>query len=94
MRIATIPARRQSSISDWLIDRVAELLDLPAGDIDTSLPLAELGIDSVGAVSLVGEVEDEWELDVDPTMIFDYPTIDDIAVFIADEIEAAYERAS
>ena len=94
MRIATISARRPSSISDWLIDRVAELLDLPARDIDTSLPLAELGIDSVGAVSLVGEVEDEWEIDVDPTMIFDYPTIDDIAVFIADEIEAAYERAS
>ena len=94
MRIATIPARRPSSIADWLVDRVAEHLDMPARDIDTSLPLAELGIDSVGAVSLVGEVEDEWELDVDPTMIFDYPTIDDIAVFIADEIEAAYERAS
>jgi acyl carrier protein len=94
MRITTISSRRPSTITDWLVERVAELLDLPARDIDTALPLAELGIDSVGAVSLVGEVEDEWQLDVDPTMIFDYPTIADIAVFIADEIEAAYERAS
>lgn len=86
--------RRQSPISEWLIDRVALLLKVDAAEIDPSLPLAELGIDSVGAVSLVGEVEDEWQLDVDPTMIFDYPTIDDIAVYIAEEIDATCERAS
>ena len=46
------------------------------------MPLAESGIDSVSAMSLCGDVEDRFEINVDPTMVFDYPTVADIAAFI------------
>jgi acyl carrier protein len=46
------------------------------------VPLAEMGVDSVHAVSLVGDVELHFDIDVDPTMIFDYPTLTAIAEFI------------
>jgi len=47
------------------------------------VPLAEMGVDSVHAVSLVGDVELHFDIDVDPTMIFDYPTLSAIAEFIS-----------
>jgi acyl carrier protein len=42
-----------------------------------------MGVDSVHALSLVGDVEAHFDIDVDPTLIFDYPTLSHIAEFIS-----------
>ena len=67
----------------WLITRVASYLALTPSAVDPMVPLAEMGVDSVYAVSLVGEVEAHFDIDVDPTMIFDYPTLSHIAEYIS-----------
>ena len=67
----------------WLTIRLASYLDVPANAVDAMVPLAEMGVDSVHALSLVGEVEAHFDIDVDPTMIFDYPTLSAIAEFIS-----------
>jgi acyl carrier protein len=46
----------------------------------------------VHAVSLVGDVEAHFDIDVDPTMIFDYPTLAHIAEYI-DEAVAEQREA-
>ena len=74
------PAR---SIERWVIERVAFYLDCSVRDVDPSVPLCETGIDSASAIGLCGDVEDHWQIDADPTLVFDYPTISDIAAFIA-----------
>jgi acyl carrier protein len=66
----------------WLTTRVASYLEVPATAVNPMVPLAEMGVDSVHAISLVGDVELEFDIDVDPTMIFDYPTLSRIAEFI------------
>lgn len=80
-------------ILHWLTTRLAAYLEVPAHAVDTMVPLAEMGVDSVYAVSLVGEIETRFDIDVDPTMIFDYPTLAHIAEFIgtavAEQISAA-----
>lgn len=87
-------ARKGSLTIDWLTARIADHLDSTAHDIDPVRPLAELGIDSVSAMSICGEIEDEWDIDVDPTIVFDYPTITDLAGYIADEVAARRESAA
>jgi acyl carrier protein len=72
--------RRQ--IQRWLSTRLASYLEVPPTAIDLMVPLAEMGVDSVHAISLVGDVETHFDIDVDPTMIFDYPTLSHIAEFI------------
>ena len=67
----------------WLITRVASYLDLPASAVDPMVPLAEMGVDSVHAISLVGDVEAHFDIDVDETMIFDYPALSHIAEYIS-----------
>jgi len=80
------PLNELAPIMDWLVSRVASYTEQPARNVGSDVPLAELGIESVSAVSLCGEIEDRWELDLDPTVVFDYPTIADMAAFIAEEI--------
>jgi acyl carrier protein len=70
------------SILRWLTTRVASYLEVPVHMVDAMVPLAELGVDSVYAVSLVGDVEAHFDIEVDATMIFDYPTLAHIAEFI------------
>ena len=66
----------------WLTTQLASYLAVPATAISPMVPLAEMGVDSVHAISLVGDVELKFDIDVDPTMIFDYPTLAGIAEFI------------
>jgi acyl carrier protein len=73
-------ANRQ--ILRWLTTRLASYLEVSAATINPMVPLAEMGVDSVHAISLVGDVEMHFDIDVDPTMIFDYPTLSRIADFI------------
>jgi len=74
------------SIERWVIERVAFYLDCRVRDVDPTVPLAETGIDSASAIGLCGDVEDHWQIDADPTLVFDYPTISDIAAFIAGQL--------
>jgi acyl carrier protein len=78
----------------WLTARLASYLEVSAAAIDPMLPLAEMGVDSVHAVSLVGDVEAHFDIDVDPTMIFDYPTLSHIAEFIGTAVAEQQEAVA
>ena len=49
------------------------------------MPLADCGIDSVSAISLCADLQCEKGFDVDTTIVYDYPTIDAIAAYLAAE---------
>ncbi|MFD3745832.1 acyl carrier protein [Nocardia sp. NPDC058633] len=78
-----------TTIRDWLVERVADYTERAAHQVDPTIPLAELGIDSVSAVALCGEIEDRWLLDIDPTLVFEYPTIAAIAAHLTAETAVA-----
>ncbi|WP_040866274.1 acyl carrier protein [Nocardia exalbida] len=80
---------RPTTIRDWLVERVADYTERAPHEVDPVVPLAELGMDSVSAVSLCGEIEDRWSLELDPVLVFEYPTIADIAAYLAAEFTLA-----
>jgi acyl carrier protein len=71
----------------WLTTRLGSYLDLPPTAIDPLVPLADMGVDSVHAISLVGDVEARFDIDVEPTLIFDYLTLSHIAEYIGTAVE-------
>ena len=75
-----------AGIADWLTARIAYYLELPAADIGPDVPLVELGMDSVYALTLCGDVEEELGIDVRPTMAWDHPTVAAIADHLHGEI--------
>lgn len=72
-------SKSRLEIEQWLQSAVAEALEKPVHTIALDVPLSELGLDSVAAVALTGDLEDWSGLAVDPTLIFDYPTIQALA---------------
>jgi acyl carrier protein len=82
------------TILRWLTARLAVYLEVSATTIDLMVPLAEMGVDSVHALSLVGDVEAHFDIDVDPTMIFDYPTLSHIAEYIAATVGGPQEAVA
>lgn len=71
-------------IERWLASRVVAYGKVAADTFTVDTPLGELGLDSVYALTLCGDIEDEYGLEVDPTIVWDYPTIRELAGGIAD----------
>jgi acyl carrier protein len=70
-------------ILGWLTTQLASYLEVSTTAVNPMVPLAEMGVDSVHAIGLVGDIEMQFDIDVDPTLIFDYPTLARIAEFIS-----------
>ena len=68
-----------TEIEQWLVGRVVAYGKIQADAFTVDTPLAELGLDSVYALTLCGDIEDEYELEVDPTIVWDHPTIRELA---------------
>jgi len=70
-------------LADWLVDKVASYLNVPPETIDADTPLADCGIDSAMSLSLCVDLQCEHGLDVETTIVWDYPTINAIAEHLA-----------
>jgi acyl carrier protein len=75
-----------TEIREWLTAAVAAYLERPANEIDPDAPLVELGLDSVYALTLSGDVEERFDLIVESTLPWDYPTVNALAGFVAGEL--------
>ncbi len=73
----------RDSIEGWLIDKVAELLELKPHEIDIEQDFSEYGLESVEAVNLSGELETYLECRLSPTLLWDYPNIETLAEYLA-----------
>ena len=68
----------QSEIQTWIVNYIAELLEVKPNKIDVTIPFDRYGLDSSAAVGLAGDLEDWLERELDPTLLYDYPTIDSL----------------
>ncbi|KAA2257575.1 acyl carrier protein [Solihabitans fulvus] len=74
------------AIRDWLLDRVAFYLERPVTDLRPDVKLVEYGLDSVYALTLCGDIEDEYGLELEPTLAWDHPTVDAIVTLLREMI--------
>lgn len=72
-------------IAGWLAGKIAGYIDSTAAGIDRDRSLAEYGLDSVYAMTLCAEIEDDLGIAVEPTLAWDYPTVNAMAAFLHDE---------
>lgn len=75
--------RTAEEIQAWLLARLSRELKLDADRIDVCEPLASYGLDSRAALSLSGEMEEWLGRKLSPTLVWDYPTIEEIALHLA-----------
>jgi acyl carrier protein len=81
---STMAVSDPTTVGDWVRERVAYYLEADPATIDVDTPLAEYGLDSLYALTLCGDIEDHFELVLEPTLAWDHPTISAIARYLAD----------
>lgn len=74
-------------VQGWLTARLARGLRIEESQIEASTTFAELGLSSLRAVELVAELEDEFDVELPSTLIYDYPTLNSVAPFIASLVD-------
>ncbi len=79
---AAIKVVGSEPLEQWIAGRVAKVLEMEAHTVDKHLQFADLGIDSIMAVSLVGDLEGHLGVDLDPTLLYRHTTIADLARFL------------
>ncbi|MER6160273.1 acyl carrier protein [Streptomyces sp. NPDC001868] len=71
-------------VHTWLTERVATYLRRSPEDIDTSVPLADYGLDSLTALAITADIEDEFEVTVDDALTWDHPTVDALSAVLSE----------
>ena len=73
----------ETAIRDWCVEYLARTLDLPSHTIDPKITFARLGLDSANSVFLIVELEDWLGLELTPDLVFEHPTICELARHLA-----------
>lgn len=69
-------------IRTWLNERMAVYLQRTPEEIDTALPLTEFGLDSLTALAVATDIEDEFSLELPPELIWNNPSIDALSAVL------------
>jgi acyl carrier protein len=78
-----------SALVDWLTNRVAAYLNTEPAAIATDSAIGDYGMDSVFALTLCSDLEYEFGIIAEPTLAWDYPTIDAMAAYLTEELRVA-----
>ncbi len=79
----------QTVIANWLVEQLSEQLSLEKSSISVSEPLTRYGLDSIDAVTMVGDIEDVLDVELPSTLFWDYPTIEKSAQFLAENYDVS-----
>jgi acyl carrier protein len=74
----------QQEIRQWMVNHLAELLERSPQEIKTDIPFDRYGLDSLAAVGMTGDLEDWLGEKLDPTLLYDYPTIDSFTAHLTE----------
>lgn len=74
-------------IQAWIVSYLADLLEIDPDEVNTAIPFDRYGLDSSAAVGMTGDLEDWLGTQLDPTLLYDYPTVEALAQHLAEEMK-------
>lgn len=88
MNVATLAVENSTiqTLQNWLVENIAEQCEIDPSEVETAKPLTNYGLDSIIAFTVVGDLEDHLEIELPATLLWDYPTIEAIAEFVATQL--------
>lgn len=78
----------ENDIKQFVLEKVALRTKRPVAELTGDTLLAEVGIDSLNAVLICGYLEDEYDLEIEPMVMFQYKTANQVAKAILDMLLA------
>ncbi len=77
-----------AEIQAWIVSYLAELLEIDPDEVNPTIPFDRYGLDSSAAVGMTGDLEDWLGSKLDPTLLYDYPTIEGLAQHLSLDLKA------
>lgn len=74
------------TLTSWLIDWMAREFKMDPESIDPSQAFLSYGMDSVQAMTMVGDLESDLNQRLPPTLVWDYPIISELAGHLAERL--------
>lgn len=78
-----------ASIVMFLRERIVKRIKIQDSELGNDVNLPELGVTSLDAVLISGEIEDHYGVDIDPIMMFQYRTVNAVAEHLASILPAS-----
>ncbi|ACK67004.1 phosphopantetheine-binding [Rippkaea orientalis PCC 8801] len=73
-------------IQQWLVDYVAKKLKKDPREISIKTPLSHYGIDSFAELAMIERLETWLNMEIDPTISYDFPTIQQLSNKLAKDL--------
>ncbi|KAB8335316.1 acyl carrier protein [Scytonema tolypothrichoides VB-61278] len=74
-----------AKIQAWLVSYLAEELEIEPDQIDVKTLFDRYGLDSSAALAMTGDLEDWLGFEIEPTLVYDYPTIETLAQYLSEQ---------
>lgn len=81
---------RRGDIHSRLVAMVAEAVNRPPGELRCDIPVSKLDVDSVAVVDIAKQLETWLGMEIEPTIAWDYPTIDGMASYLEEQYLAQH----
>jgi acyl carrier protein len=78
----------------WCQAYISDLLAIPADQIGADTEMADFGLDSSAAVAMVLDLEAKLGVELDPALLFEYPTLRAFAGAVGRSEETVLSEAS
>lgn len=79
---------RKSELYNFLRSQIAERTKQAETAVRDDSVLIELGLQSIDAVLMCGEVEDHFGIEMDPAAVFEHKTLESFAQFVLQKMAA------
>lgn len=73
-------------LHDWLLQRLAGYLEVPVQEVPQDAVFTEVGLPSLKAVELVTDIEERYDLELSPVLLYDYPSVMELARMVTAEV--------
>jgi acyl carrier protein len=86
------PAEKQldsPEVLAWLTLKFADWLEVAPDQLDSRLPISSYGLDSISAVTLSVQLEEELGVELDTAVLWDRPTIESLAEHLTEKMNSS-----
>jgi len=76
-------------VLNWLTLKFADWLEVSPDDLDPQQPISSYGLDSISAVTLSVQLEEELGVELETAVLWERPTLESLAEHLTETLIAA-----
>ena len=77
-----------AEVLTWLTLKFADWLEIPVEELESQRPISSYGLDSISAVTLTVQLEEELGIELDTALLWKRPTLQSLAEHLTERLNA------